>query len=103
MPTKLTHEIITAAIEGFEAQKRRIDTQIAELRGVLSGGPAAAATAPEAPTRKRKRFSAPSRRKMGMAQKGGRARIRGESDLSESAEDATQRRRFRSQSRRTVI
>src|ERR1035437_5430853 len=39
MPThKLTPEIITAAIVGFEAQKTRIDDQIAELRAMLSGG-----------------------------------------------------------------
>ena len=41
MPAKLTPEIITAAIEGFEAQKTRIDAQIAELRAVLTGGSAA--------------------------------------------------------------
>jgi hypothetical protein len=33
--------IIQAAIEGFEARKRRIDEQIAELRGMLSGANAA--------------------------------------------------------------
>ncbi len=39
MPTpKLNAEIIAAAIEGFESQKRRIDTQIGELRAMLSGG-----------------------------------------------------------------
>ena len=32
MPTKLTPEFITAAIEGFESQKTKIDAQIAELR-----------------------------------------------------------------------
>jgi len=31
---KLTNEIVAAAIEGFEAQKRRIDAQIAELRAL---------------------------------------------------------------------
>jgi hypothetical protein len=31
---KLTKEIVDAAIEGFEAQKRRIDAQIAELRAL---------------------------------------------------------------------
>ena len=37
MPThKLTTEIITAAILGFEAQKHKLDTQIAELRALLS-------------------------------------------------------------------
>jgi hypothetical protein len=29
MPSKLKSEIIAAAIEGFQAQKRRIDEQIA--------------------------------------------------------------------------
>jgi hypothetical protein len=41
MPTKLTHEIIVAAIEGYESQKKRIDVQIAELRAMLPGGSAA--------------------------------------------------------------
>ena len=35
MPTKLTPEIITAAIEGFKAEKTRIDQQIAELRAIV--------------------------------------------------------------------
>ena len=39
MPQKLTPEIIEAAINGFEAQKQRIDGQIAELRAILSGAP----------------------------------------------------------------
>jgi len=39
MPTpKLTPEIITAAIEGYKSQKRRIDDQIAELLAMLPGG-----------------------------------------------------------------
>src|ERR1019366_6060229 len=81
MPTQqLTAEIITAAIEGFEFQKRRIDDQIAELRALLPGGPAESAATPEAPTRKRKKFSAASRRKMAMAQKARWAKIRGESE-----------------------
>jgi hypothetical protein len=80
MPTKLTHEIITAAIEGFEAQKTRIDAQIAELRAVLTGGVAAPATTPESPIGKRKRFSAASRRKMALAQKARWAKIRGDSE-----------------------
>jgi hypothetical protein len=35
MPTKLTPEIISAAILGFEEQKRHIDANIAELRAIL--------------------------------------------------------------------
>jgi hypothetical protein len=80
MPTKLTSEIITAAIEGFEAQKTRIDDQIRELRAVLVGGPAASAATPEAPTKKRKKFSAAARRKMAMAQRARWAKIKGESE-----------------------
>ena len=36
---KLTKDIITAAIQGFEGQKKGIEAQIAELRQTLSGGP----------------------------------------------------------------
>src|SRR5260370_39960069 len=53
---KLTNEVITAAILGFEEQKRRIDGQIADLRALLSGGPAATGGAT---TRPRGRRSAP--------------------------------------------
>jgi hypothetical protein len=69
MPTKLTPEIIAAAILGFEEQKRHIDTQIAELRFLLSGGPAAPAAAPEAPKRKRRKMSAAACARIGEAQR----------------------------------
>ena len=36
MPTKLNTEIVTAAIAGFEEQKKRLSAQIAELRQMLS-------------------------------------------------------------------
>src|ERR1035441_1065939 len=78
-PTKLTAEIITAAMTGFESQKTRIDLQIAELRAMLDGGIKPAAT-PEAPARKRKKFSAAARKRMKEAQQRRWAKIRGESD-----------------------
>ncbi len=37
MPKTLTHDILHAAIAGFEAQKKRIEAQIAELRAELNG------------------------------------------------------------------
>jgi hypothetical protein len=38
MPTpKLTTEILTAALEGFTQQRHRLDSQIAELRAMISG------------------------------------------------------------------
>jgi hypothetical protein len=70
MPTqKLTPEILTAAIEGFEQQKLRIDTQIAELRTMLPGGRTEPAATPECPKGKRRKMSAAARKHMGDAQR----------------------------------
>ncbi len=68
MPTKLDNEILTAAIEGFEAQKQRIDAQIAEIRQQLHGGSAAPAATPE-PARKRRTMSAAGRKRVAEAQR----------------------------------
>ena len=76
MPTtKLTSELITAAIEGYQTQRSRIDAQIAQLRAMLSGGPAASDAAGKAPARKRK-ISAAARHRMAMAQRARWARIK---------------------------
>ena len=51
MPQKLSHEIITAAIAGFEAQKERLNSKIAELHNMLhhrDGHAAAEAPKPNA-------------------------------------------------------
>jgi hypothetical protein len=82
MPTNLTPQIINAAIIGFEQEKLRIDTQIAELRSMLDGGPIkpAPAAMPEAPTLKRRKFSAAARRRMREAQQLRWAKIRGASE-----------------------
>jgi hypothetical protein len=49
MPTKqLTSEIIAAAIQGFEGQKKQIDDQITELRAMLSEPTETTATPKEA-------------------------------------------------------
>ena len=70
MPTaKLTNEIIIAAIAGFEAQKLRIDTQIAELRAMLPGNSNASLATPEAPKGKRRKMSAAARKRIGDAQR----------------------------------
>ena len=49
MPKTLTPEILTAAIEGFEQQRLRIDAQIAELRAMLAGGRTEPAATPVVP------------------------------------------------------
>jgi len=85
MPTpKLNAEIIAAAIEGFESQKGRIDSQIGELRAMLSGGRTEGTATPKAPTRKRK-VSAAARRRMAEGQKKRWAAIKAESEKPKSA------------------
>jgi len=75
---KLTTTIIEAAIVGFEAQKKSIDAQIAELRGMLTG--TSESPAEEAPTKTtRRKFSAAARKRMREAQKLRWAKIKGES------------------------
>jgi hypothetical protein len=65
---KLTADILSAALEGFEAQKNRIDTRIAEIRAMLDGGGTVSSDASRAATPKRK-VSAAARRRMAKAQK----------------------------------
>jgi hypothetical protein len=105
MPTpKLNAEIIAAAIEGFESQKRRIDTQIVELRTMLSGGRSEGTVAPEAPTRKRK-VSAAARRRMAEGQKKRWAAIKAESQKPEPAgrpEPAKPKRKISAAGRRAI-
>jgi hypothetical protein len=77
MPAKLTNTIIEAAIYGFEAQKRALDAQIAELRAMLSGAPAEAVTI--TPTgRPRRKISAAARKKMAAGQRKRWALAKGE-------------------------
>lgn len=103
MPTKLNHEILAVAIEGYESQKAGIDQKIAELRAMLDGGPAAPAATPEAPTRKRRKFSAASRRKMAVAQKARWAKIKGESEPSAPAEAPKKKRKLSRAGRAAII
>jgi hypothetical protein len=80
---KLTNEIIDAAIFGFEQQKRRIDDQIAELRGMRTGGPAQASE--PASKRPRRKMSAATRKAMGEGQRKRWAAAKGESSESTPA------------------
>jgi hypothetical protein len=68
MPTKLDNHILAAAIEGYEAQKKRLDAQIAEIRQLLTGGSAQPAASPE-PGRKRRKMSAAGRKRIAEAQR----------------------------------
>jgi hypothetical protein len=84
MPTaKITNKIIEAAIVGFEAQKKSIDAQIAELRAMLTGAPGSSAE-PAPAKRKRRKLSAAAIKRMSAAQKLRWAKIRGESSAAPS-------------------
>jgi len=65
---KLTNEIIIAAIEGFEAQKFRIDSQIADLRGILDGNRSVPVASSE-PEKPRRKMSAAARKRIAAAQR----------------------------------
>ena len=66
--SQLTKEILTAALEGFEVQKRRLDDQIAELKAMLSGESTKPAPA-VAPKKGRRSMSAAARKAIAEAQK----------------------------------
>ena len=103
MPPKLTPEIINAAIAGFEAEKRQIDAQIAELRQMRDGTGTAPAATPEAVPGKRKKFSAASRRKMAEAQRLRWAKIKGEAEPAATPEPPKRKRRMSKEGRARIV
>ena len=98
MSTRISPEIMTAAIEGFEAQKQRIDSQIAELRAMLNGPQPTAAAAPQ--TTKRSTMSAAGRKRIAEAQRKRWAEAKG---VSVPAAPATKPKRKLSAAGRAAI
>ena len=82
MPPKLTTEIITAAIEGFQTQRARIDAQIADLRALLDGRGTVPVTTAQPLTRRRRKMSAAARKLIGDAQRKRWALSKRQSDSS---------------------
>ena len=105
MPVQtLTPNLINAAIEGFESQKRRIDEQIAELRAMLSGGRAEATTVAESSPRKRRTLSAAARMRIADAQRKRWAATRKESEPAADVEAAKpKRRKLSAAGRRNIV
>lgn len=68
MPT-LTKEIISAAIFGFEEQRRKLDVQIAELRAMLSQSSDGLTPNLKPRGRKKRGMSAAGRKAIGEAQR----------------------------------
>jgi hypothetical protein len=98
MPQKLTPEIINAAIDGFELQKRRIDSQIAELRQLLNGYRTEAGADSSVPKRK---ISAAARRRIAAAQKARWAKVRAAS-VPAASKPATRQRKLSAAGRRAI-
>src|SRR5215510_1670417 len=80
MSTKLSPEIIAAAIAGFESQRQHIDSQIAELRAMLND--ARPHTVAAAHYGQRRKVSAAARKRMAEGQRRRWAAAKG---LSEAA------------------
>jgi hypothetical protein len=74
---RLTNTIIQAAIDGFQAQRKDIDAQIAELRAMLTDAPPTSEEVPAKGTRRKR--SAAVRKRMQEAQRARWAKIRGQS------------------------
>ena|SRR5947209_4506861 len=87
MARTLTNEVINAAIEGFEAQKQRIDARIAELRSMRDGDGGSNTQTPTAPRsgRRKRKFSPDALRRMREAQQRRWAKVRGEVEPSAPA------------------
>src|SRR5450755_275452 len=101
MPQKLTPEIITAAIAGFESQKSQIDSKISELRSMLAGDSTESATTPVT-GKPRRKFSAASRRKMAAAQKARYAKLKKGSETTEPVTAAPKKRKLSAAGRRAI-
>ena len=82
MPS-LTREIIEAAIDGFEAQKQRLDVQLAELRAILNGGPTSPTQESTAGKTKRK-LSPEALKRMREGQQRRWAKVKGELPQAEA-------------------
>src|SRR4051794_41842725 len=101
MPPKLTNEIIDAAIEGFEQQKRRIDEQISELRVVRSGSPAQSASGPT--KQPRRKMSPAGRKAIAEAKRKWWAASKGQAEPQAPKPAKTAKRKLRAAGRANIV
>ena len=99
---KLTAEVLTAAIEGFEQQKTRIDAQIQELRAMLPGGRTEPVATPNAPKGKRRKMSAAARKRIGDAQRKRWAESKGQSGTASRTVTAKPKRKMSAAGRKAI-
>jgi hypothetical protein len=99
---KLTTDILSAALEGFEAQKNRIDAKIAEIKQQLNGG----RPEPAAPTdsdKPRKKRSAAVRRRMKLAQQLRWKKIKEAAEPAQAAAAKPKKRKLSTAGRKAII
>jgi hypothetical protein len=103
MPTKLTPEIIGAAILGFEEQRRHIDANIAELRAILAGDSAKSTVKPEPTKHKRRKVSAAGRARIAEAQRKRWAESKAASQPSTPEVTPTPKRKLSEAGRKVIV
>ena len=99
MPTKLTTETLTAAIAGFEQQKKRLNAQIEELRQMLNPRTSNGS----APTAVRRRMSVAARARIAAAQRKRWAAARKQSGPTSSTAPARKTRKMSAAGRKAII
>jgi hypothetical protein len=99
---KLKEELVYAAIDGFTAQRLRIDSQIAELRAMLNGSSTGIAATPEPAPRRGRKMSAAARRRIAIAQKVRWEKVRGGSEPGPSKVKAP-KRKLSAAGRRAIV
>ena len=83
---QLDSSLLSAALQGLESQRHRIEEHIAHVKSMLGGTATPRITSPtEAEPRRRRKFSAATRRKMALAQKRRYAALRGGTVPEQSA------------------
>ena len=97
---KLTNEILTAAIAGYQQQKKVIDERLAELRQMLHRNGAA----PAVPTSNGRRpMSAAARKRIAAAQKKRWAAVRGSEPKTAAKAARPKKRRLSAAGRKAII
>jgi hypothetical protein len=100
MTKELTTEILTAAIAGFEEQKRRLDGQLAELRQMLSPDGTDGTT----PTPKKRRgMSAAVRARIAAAQRKRWDAVKKQTGTASSSAPVRKRRKLSVAGRKAII
>ena len=104
MPAKLTPLIIYAAISGFETQKRQIDEQIAELRGMLDGASSETVLTTSRLDGRKRVLSAAARARIGDAQRKRWAATKRQSEPAEptAAQSPRKKRKMSAAGRRAI-